>query len=67
LILKKVGTELTISRENFPKELSIFFFKNHETEVSFNYDGLVLFDTGDLQEELDLISNRISTHINELV
>jgi len=66
LVLRKTGTEFTISGEKCPKELSIFF-KNQETEVSLKYDTFVLFDTGDLQEELNLISNRITTNMSELV
>lgn len=66
VVLRKAGTEFTTSGEKFPKELSIFF-KNNETEVSLKYDTFVLLDTGDLQEELDLLSNRITTNINNLV
>jgi len=66
LVLKKAGTEFTTSGEKVPKELSILF-KNNETEVSLKYDTLVLFDTGDLQEELNLISNRMTTNMHDLV
>ncbi len=66
LVLRKSGTEFTTSGEKFPKELSIVF-KNNETEVSLKYDTFVLFDTGDLQEELNLISNRMTTNMNNLV
>ena len=66
LIMKKAGTQFTISGEKFPKELSISF-QNNETEVSLKYDGFALFDTGDLQEELDLISSRIKTNTPNLV
>ena len=66
LVMRKAGTEFTVSGEKVPKELSIFF-KNHETEVSLKYDTLVLFDTGDLQIELDKISNIITTNMNKLV
>jgi len=66
VVLRKAGTEFTTAGEKFPKELSIFF-KNNETEIALKYDTFVLFDTGDLQEELDLISNRITTNINNLV
>jgi hypothetical protein len=66
VVMRKAGTEFTTSGEKFPKELSISF-KNNETEITLNYDTFVLFDTGDLQEELDLISNRITTNLNKLV
>ena len=66
LVLRKSGTEFTTSGEKFPKELSISF-NNTGTEISLKYDTFVLFDTGDLQEELDLISNRITTNINNLI
>lgn len=66
LILRKAGTEFTTSGEKSPKELSMLF-KNNETVVSLKYDTFVLFDTGDLHEELNLISNRITTNINSLV
>ncbi len=66
LVMRKSGTEFTTSGDKIPKELSILF-KNNETEVSLKYDTFVLFDTGDLQEELDLISNRITTNINNLI
>lgn len=64
-MLRKAGTELTSSGDKIPKELS-FHFKNDKTEVSLKYDTLVLSDTGDLQEEFDLISNRITANINNL-
>lgn len=66
VVMRKAGTEFTTAGEKFPKELSISFKKN-ETEIALKYDTFVLFDTGDLQEELDLISNRITTNINNLV
>ncbi len=66
LVMRKAGTEFTTAGEKFPKELSISF-NNNETEIALKYDTFVLFDTGDLQEELDLISNRITTNINNLV
>jgi|TARA_B110000977_G_C10846081_1_gene403961 hypothetical protein len=66
LILRKTGTQFTTSGEKFPKELSISF-QNNETAVSLKYDGFVLFDTGDLQEELNLISSRVKTNIHNLV
>lgn len=66
VILRKAGTEFTTSGEKVPKELSIFF-KNNETQVSLKYDTLVLFDTGDLQDELDLLSTRITSNLNNLV
>ncbi|QWX82633.1 hypothetical protein H0I23_09145 [Cellulophaga sp. HaHaR_3_176] len=66
VILRKPGTEFTSAGEKFPKELS-FFFKTDETEIRLKYDTYVLFDTGDLQEELDLISNRITNNIDNLV
>jgi hypothetical protein len=64
--MRKAGTEFTTAGEKFPKELSISF-KNNETEIALKYDTFVLFDTGDLQKELDVISNRIKTNINNLV
>ncbi len=66
LVMRKAGTEFTTSGDKIPKELSILF-KINETKVSLKYDTFVLFDTGDLQEELDLISNRITTNINNLI
>ncbi|PID56939.1 MAG: hypothetical protein CR986_09680 [Ignavibacteriae bacterium] len=66
LVMRKAGTEFTTDGEKFPKKLS-FLFKNEETEVSLKYDGFVLFDTGDLQKDLDLISKRIEDNLNDLV
>jgi len=66
LVMRKSGTEFTTAGEKFPKELTILF-NNQKTKVSLKYDTFVLFDTGDLQEELDLISNRIEKNINNLV
>ncbi|WP_031428329.1 hypothetical protein [Flavimarina sp. Hel_I_48] len=66
LVMRKAGSQLTVDGEKFPKELSIFF-KSNETEIALKYNTFVLFDTGDLQEELDVISNRIKTNINSLV
>lgn len=66
LVMRKPGTEFTTAGEKFPKELSISF-KNNETEIALKYDTFVLFDTGDLKEELDLIINRITTNINNLI
>jgi len=37
-----------------PKELSIKY-NEKSTEITLKYDAFVLFDTGDLQEELDKI------------
>ncbi|GAA0871035.1 hypothetical protein GCM10009117_01800 [Gangjinia marincola] len=64
--MRKAGTEFSTAGEKFPKEMSIAF-KNNETEIELKYDTLVLFDTGDLQDELDLISNRIKTNMKDLV
>lgn len=66
VVMRKSGTEFTTDGEKFPKELSISF-KNYETEISLKYDTFVLFDTGDLQDELNLISNRIKTNLNNLI
>ena len=66
LILRKSGTEFSTSGEKFPKELAILF-KNDETEISLKYDTFVLFDTGDLQKELDLIAKRVTKNIDNLV
>ena len=66
LVLKKTGSMFTSSGEKIPKELSIFF-KDNGTEISLKYDALVLFDTGDLQKELDRISNLLTTNMNRVV
>jgi len=66
LVLKKTGSVFASSGEKIPKELSILF-KDKGTEVSLKYDALILFDTGDLQKELDKISNLITTNMNRLV
>lgn len=66
LVLKKAGYVFTSSGEKIPKELSIFF-KENGTELSLKYDALVLFDTGDLQNELDRISKLIMTNISKMV
>lgn len=66
LVMRKSGTEFTTDGEKFPKELTILF-NDKKTEVSLKYDTFVLFDTGDLQKELDLISNRIEKNISNLV
>ncbi|WP_282113839.1 hypothetical protein [Maribacter stanieri] len=54
--LKKSGTVITISGEDMPKKLSINYNKK-SNEVTLEYDAFVLFDTGDLQEELQKICN----------
>jgi len=66
LVLKKTGTVFAFSGDKIPKELSIFF-KDNRTELSLKYDASVLFDTGDLQKELDRISNLMRTNMNRLV
>ena len=66
LVLKKTGSVFAFSGENIPKELSIFF-KDKGTEFSLKYDALVLFDTGDLQKELDRISNLMTTNMNRMI
>jgi hypothetical protein len=52
--LKKAGRIITITGENMPKELSIKY-NEKSTEITLKYDAFVLFDTGDLQEELEKI------------
>ena len=66
LVLKKTGSVFTSSGEKIPKELSISF-EDNGTEFSLKYDALVLFDTGDLQNELDRISNLVTTNMNRMV
>ncbi|MCZ6898640.1 MAG: hypothetical protein O7F74_00230 [Bacteroidetes bacterium] len=66
LVLKKTGTVFAFSGEKIPKEVSIFF-KDNGTEFSLKYDAFVLFDTGDLQKELDRISDLIITNMNSMV
>jgi len=66
VVMRKAGTEFTFEGEKFPKEL-IISFKKDKTEIALKYDTLVLFDSGDLQKELDLISNRITTNIDTLI
>ncbi len=66
LVLKKAGSSFTSSGEKMPKELSIFF-KENGTDFSLKYDALVLFDTGDLQNELDGISNLVTTNMSRMV
>lgn len=66
LVLKKRGSVFAFAGEKLPKELSIFF-KDSGTEFSLKYDVLVLFDTGDLQEELDGISNLLTANMNKMV
>jgi len=56
ITLKKSGTVITITGENMPKELSIKY-NEKSTEITLKYDAFVLFDTGDLQEELEKICN----------
>ncbi len=65
LTMKKSGTQITMNGEEFPKEMTLKFGTSN-TEVSLSYDGLVLFDTGDLQKELDLITNDIKANIDTL-
>ena len=66
LVLKKAGSVFTIYGEKMPKELSISF-KDNRTKLSLKYDALVLFDSGDLQNELDRISNLMTTNMNRMV
>jgi len=66
LVLRKSGTVFTLSGKNMPMELSILF-QNNGTEISLKYDALVLFDTGDLQKELDRISSLMTNNMNTLV
>ncbi len=66
LTMKKTGTKLTLNGENYPKELS-FVFNSQDTRISLKYDGCVLFDTGDLQNELNLISKDIKSNISSLI
>lgn len=56
ITLKKSGTVITITGEDMPKELSIKY-NEKSTEITLKYDAFVLFDTGDLQEELEKICN----------
>ena len=63
-ILKKSGTTLTIEGRNMPMELTVLF-RDTSTEFSLKYDATVLFDTGDLQEELEkLINGLMQTEFN---
>ncbi|SFJ22510.1 hypothetical protein [Olleya namhaensis] len=55
-ILNKSGTTLTIEGRNMPLELSILF-RDKSSEFSLKYDATVLFDTGDLQEELEKLTS----------
>lgn len=66
VVMKKTGSAFSFYGEKFPKELSIFS-EDNKTEISLKYDAFVLFDTGDLQKELDRISNLITTNMNRLV
>ena len=66
LVLKKRGSVFAFAGEKLPKELSIFF-KDSGTEFSLKYDALVLFDTGDLQKELERIAGLARDNMNNLV
>ena len=66
LVLKKAGTVFTFSGKKIPMELTISF-GDSETEISLKYDAYVLFDTGDLQRELDKIVNLVKSNISKLV
>lgn len=66
LIIRKAGTDFVTSGEKYPKELSILF-NTFETIISLRYDTFNPFDTDALQEELILLSNRITTNLNHLV
>ena len=66
LVLKKAGTVFTFSGKKIPMELSISF-RDSETEFSLKYDAYVLFDTGDLQKELDRIASLMKTNMNKLI
>jgi hypothetical protein len=59
ITLKKDGTIITLTGANMPKELSIKY-NEKSTEITLKYDAFVLFDTGDLQEELDKICNGLT-------
>jgi hypothetical protein len=59
ITLKKSGTVITITGENMPKELSIKY-NEKSTEITLKYDAFVLFDTGDLQEELEKICSGLT-------
>jgi len=66
LVLKKAGSLFTSSGEKIPKELSIRYNDNG-TELTLKYDALVFFDTGDLQNELDKLSNLINSNMDKMV
>ena len=59
ITLKKPGTVITITGEHMPKELSINY-NEKSTEIRLKYDAFVLFDTGDLQEELEKICSGLT-------
>ncbi|UDQ97492.1 hypothetical protein AAEX28_10755 [Lentisphaerota bacterium WC36G] len=66
LVLKKSGTAWAFSLKHFPLELS-FKIIGKSTTVSLKYDTWVLFDTGDLREELHRIYNIIEAHSQKLI
>ncbi len=66
IIMKKNGTIFSFKGEKFPKELTIHF-NSRQTEISLKYDAFVLFDTGDLQDEVNLLSHRINQNINNFI
>jgi hypothetical protein len=59
IVLKKPGTIWTFYGKNMPLELTINF-EAESTHLSLKYDAFALFDTGDLQNELDNISNGLT-------
>lgn len=59
VVLKKPGTIWTFYDKNMPLELTINF-ETKSTHFSLKYDAFALFDTGDLQNELDKISNKLT-------
>lgn len=55
IVLKKPGTIWTFNGKDMPLEITILF-RDESTQLSLKYDAFALFDTGDLQKELDEIS-----------
>lgn len=57
-VLQRKGTELTVEGKKLPLEVALIQEANH-IKIHLRYNTFVLFDTGDLKKELDLIIKRI--------
>lgn len=65
LLMFKPGTSFTSSIKRIALDLSIRL-GDGQTEISLSYGTWVLFDTGDLKEEILKIASQIEKHKHDL-